>query len=121
VSPVPPFATETGVDNAYDNVVALVVTDNPVPADGVMNAGSADAPPLTIICPAVPADVADTAAVPSPNRTPCAVNVIAPVPPLDTTTGTVNPIEPVEVIVLGDNVIPVPLVNEVTVPPVAGD
>ena len=63
VSPVPPFATLTGVDKAYCSVVALAVTESPVPAVGVINAGSAPVDP-TSSCPLVPTAVAEIAEVP---------------------------------------------------------
>ena len=69
VTPVPPFATETGAERAYCKVVAFDVIDNPVPAVGVINAGFALVAPIRS-CPSVPAVVAATALVPCPKSTP---------------------------------------------------
>jgi len=61
----------------YNNVLIVVVPGYVA----VVQLGSALAPPLVKICPALPAAVIFAALVPSPTTTPCAVNVVSPVPP----------------------------------------
>lgn len=80
-----------------------VATPVPPPTTpNTANAGSALAPPETRACPVVPAVVPETAEVPWPIRTPWLVRVLAPVPPLATSSSpeklivTVSPAPDVE-------------------------
>jgi hypothetical protein len=84
-------------------------------AAGEDHTGSEPVTPVKT-CPVVPAAVTPKALVPSPRRTPCAVNVCAPDPPSGTVTGIVSEIVPVVVIGFGTPVSPVPTVMLVTVP-----
>lgn len=81
-----------------------------------MKLGSAEAPLLTMHCPAVPVPVLACALAPWLIGIVCVAGETTPVPPLAATTGTVRAIEPAPTMGPGVAVMPVPAATDVTVP-----